>query len=85
MRPGAIDGGHAGNSPRMNRKLATLLAALLLAPGAAALGGCASDDAVRKDAKEAGRDLDDAAGNNDEKAGKAAEDAVDAVDDDDGR
>jgi hypothetical protein len=69
----------------MNRMLSTLLTAALLVPGAGALTGCASDDAVRKDAKEAGRNLDDAAGKTDEKVGDAAEDAVDAVDDDDGK
>lgn len=69
----------------MNRKLTTLLAALLVTPGAAALAGCESDEAAKKDLEDAGRKLDDAAGKTDEKVGKGAEDAVDAIDDDDGK
>lgn len=69
----------------MNRKLTTLLVALVVMPSAAALAGCESDEAAKNDAEDAGRKLDDAAGKADEKVGEAAEDAVDAVDDDDGK
>jgi hypothetical protein len=79
----------------MTRRLVALLTALALGTSGA-LAGCATDDAVEKDAKNAKQDADKAAGNNDEQAGKAAEDAgqeakdagedaVDAVDDDDGK
>lgn len=72
----------------MTRRLTALLAAALLGLSALA-AGCASDDAVEKDAKNAAREADKAAGNNDEKVAKeskdAGEDAVDAVDDDDGK
>lgn len=69
----------------MKRSLTTLLAALLIVPGAAALAGCESDDAVEKDLNEAGEKLDKELGTTDEEVGKAGEDAVDAVDDDDGK
>jgi hypothetical protein len=76
------------------RPLALLIAFALGTSGA--LAGCATDDAVEKDAKNAKQDADRAAGTNDEKAGRAAqdagekaknagEDAVDTVDDDDGK
>ena len=69
----------------MKKPLTTLLAALLIVPGAAALAGCESDDAVEKDLNEAGEKLDKELGKNDEKAGNAAEDAVDELDDNDGK
>lgn len=69
----------------MKRSLTTLAAALLIVPGAAALAGCESDEAVEKDLDEAGETLDRELGKNDEKAGNAAEDAVDALDDNDGK
>jgi hypothetical protein len=79
----------------MTRRSVALLAVLALG-ASGAWTGCATDDAVEKDAKEAAQDADRAAGKSDEKAGSAAEeagreakdagsDAVDAVDDDDGR
>lgn len=69
----------------MKKSLTTVLAALMIVPGAVALSGCESDDAVEKDLNEAGEKLDKELGNTDEKAGNAAEDAVDEVDDNDGK
>ena len=74
-----------GHTDRMKRSATTLLAALLIVPGAAALAGCESDDAAKKDLEDAGQKLDKELGNNDEKVGKAGEDAVDKVDDNDGK
>ena len=72
----------------MTRRLTALLAAALLGLSGAA-AGCSTDDAVEKDAKNAARDADKAAGNQDEKVARetkrAGDDAVDAVDDDDGK
>ena len=79
----------------MARRSVALIAVLALG-ASGAWTGCATDDAVEKDTKEAAQDADRAAGKNDEKAGEAAEqagedakdagaDAVDAVDDDDGK
>ncbi|HEX8101092.1 MAG TPA: hypothetical protein VF533_00630 [Solirubrobacteraceae bacterium] len=68
---------------RLRHALAAAAAAGLLA-----LSGCATDDAVKKDGKKAGRTIDKKAGKADEKAGKAAGDAADdageAVEDVDG-
>lgn len=69
----------------MKRSLTTVLAALLIVPGAAALSGCGTDDAVEKDLEEAGQRLDEELGTTDEQAGDAANDAVDALDDNDGK
>ena len=74
-----------GHTGPMNRSLTSLVAALLIVPGAGALAGCNSDDAIEKDLNNAGEKLDKELGNNDEKVGKAGEDAVDAVDDNDGK
>jgi hypothetical protein len=71
------------------RRIAPYLTALLLALSGAAATGCATDDAVKKDANNAAKDADKAAGNTDEQAGKdlkkAGKDAADAVDDNDSK
>ena len=58
-------------------RLPALLVAAMLA---AAAPGCSTDDAAKKDAKEAKRDADKAAGSADEKAKKEAEKAAEDVD-----
>ena len=58
-------------------RLPALVVAAMLA---AAAPGCSTDDAAKKDAKEAARDADKAAGNADEKAKKDAEKAAEDVD-----
>ena len=58
-------------------RLPALLVAALLA---AAAPGCSTDDAVKKDASNAKKDADKAAGNTDENAKKDAETAVEDVD-----
>ena len=79
----------AGQSARMGRRIASLLTAALLALSGAVATGCSTDDAVKKDAKNAAKDADKAAGNTDEKAANdvknAGKDAADAVDDNDSK
>jgi hypothetical protein len=58
-------------------RLPALAAAAMLA---AAAPGCATDDAVKKDANQAGKKADKAAGNTDEKAKKDAKKAAEDVD-----
>jgi hypothetical protein len=58
-------------------RLPALVVAAMLA---AAAPGCSTDDAVKKDAKNAGQDADKAAGNTDEKAKKEAKKAAEDVD-----
>lgn len=69
------------------RSRLTILAAV--AALGAALPACGSDDAIERDTRDAGRQLDKGAGSADEKAGEAAKDAGDeldkAADDVDGR
>jgi hypothetical protein len=71
------------------RRLAALLAATLLALSGATAAGCSTDDAAKKDAKNAAEDADKAAGNKDEKAASDAEDAgrdaADEIDDNDSK
>jgi hypothetical protein len=55
---------------------ALIVAAML----AAAAPGCATDDAVKKDADKAAKDADKAAGKTDEKVKKEAEKAKEDVD-----
>ncbi len=61
----------------LRRRMPAMLIAAMLA---AAAPGCSTDDAVKKDANEAKRDADKAAGNTDEKAKKDAEKAAEDVD-----
>ena len=49
--------------------------AAAVAAGVIALAGCGTDDAVKRDAKDAGRTIDREAGNADEKAGEAGKEA----------
>jgi hypothetical protein len=69
------------------RSRLTILAAV--AALGAALPACGTDDAIERDTRDAGRQLDKGAGGADEKAGEAARDAGDesenAVEDVDGR
>jgi hypothetical protein len=58
-------------------RLSALLTAAMLA---AAAPGCSTDDAVKKDANNAKRDADKAAGKTDEEAKKDAERAAEDVD-----
>jgi hypothetical protein len=59
------------------RKFLSLLAATMLI----ALAGCATDDAVEEDARNAQPEIEQAG----KDAGNAAEDAADAVDDNDSK
>jgi len=59
------------------RSRLTILAAV--AALGAALPACGTDDAIERDTKDAGRQLDTGAGNADEKAGEAAKDAGDKL------
>ncbi len=61
------------------RSRLTILAAV--AALGAALPACGTDDAIERDTKDAGEQLDKGAGEADENAGEAAEDAGDAAED----
>ncbi len=63
--------------PAISRSRLTALA--IVAALAGGLTACASDDAVKSDAKDAQQDIDRGAGDADEKAKGAAEDAGEAI------
>ena len=63
--------------PALLRSRLTLLATV--AALGAALPGCATDEAVQSDAKDAQQDIDKSAGHLDEDAKDAANDAADKV------
>ena len=77
--------GYVGGMTALRLRLPALLVAALLA---AAAPGCSTDDAAKKDAKNAAQDADKAAGKADEKAkneaDKAKKDAEQAAEDVDG-
>ena len=68
-----------GTHKRMHqlRSRLTLLAAV--ATLGASLPACGTDDAVERDTRDARQELDEEAGNTDEKAKDAAEDAGDEI------
>ncbi len=61
----------------LTRSRLTLFA--ITAALATALPACGTDDAVERDTKDAGQELDKDAGKADENAGEAAEDAGDEI------